>query len=340
MRPLSEQVVVVTGASSGIGRETALLLASRGASVVVAARNEAALRDLEAGIVATGGSAFAVVADVASWADVQRIGDEAMARFGRIDTWVNNAGVTVYARLVDTAPDELERVIRVNLLGVMHGTKVALERMRGQETGAVINVASVLGQSAVPLQAAYVASKHGVKGFTDAVRQEVMSEGWPISITTVYPSSIGTPLFRHARSKLGVQPKPVEPVYDPRLAAEAIAAAAERPIRDVSIGSPSPVLAWANRIAPSLLDRFTAFGRLGERMQQTDLPDDGIDNVDEPMREPGAVRGSFDTRVRKNSFSEQLGLSPVGRVLGPAMLGGVALVSALALRSAAGRGRR
>ena len=322
MRPLNEQVIVITGASSGIGRETARLLATRGATVVLAARNDAALADLAAEIQAAGGRALAVPTDVADYAAVEHLGDQAIATFGRIDTWVNNAGVAAYAPLTEMAPDELEQIIRINLLGVMYGTKVAIARMSDGDEGAIVNVSSVLGEAPTPLQAAYVASKHGVKGFTDAVRIELQGRNSQLKLSSVYPASMNTPLFEHARSKLGVLPRPIAPVYDPRVTAEVIVSMAERPRRDAHAGRAGSFFALVSNLAPGALDRYLASGRRGERQQQTDRPDDQRDNLEAPLIEPGSSRGLFGREVSSGN-----------RLVAPLLAAAGAVASVLAIRA-------
>src|SRR5256885_16826247 len=195
--PLGEQVVVVTGASQGIGRETALLLGRRGASVVAAARNEEALRTLAAEVGREGGRVEPVVTDVSDPAAVEQLAERAIERFGRIDTWINNAAVSMYAPAVELEPDELDRIVRVNLLGQMYGSRAAARRMLPRGRGTIINVGSALSERAVPLQSAYVATKHGVAGFTEALRLELRASAPGIDVVLILPSSINTPLFNH-----------------------------------------------------------------------------------------------------------------------------------------------
>src|SRR4051812_3629498 len=253
-RPLRDQVVVVTGASSGIGRATAALLCEKGAAVVLAARNREALENAAAESERAGGRALAVVTDVAEWDQVQALAAAAVQRFGRIDTWVNNAAISAYGTVEQMEVDEVQRIVQVNLMGQVHGMKAALAQMRVQGQGTIINVASALAERAVPLQAAYCATKHGLKGFTDALRLELKSERIPIDVVLVMPSSVNTPLFKHARSKVGVQPMPIPPVYEPRVVAEAIARLAERPQRQVVVGGSGKALVTGQRLSPSLLD--------------------------------------------------------------------------------------
>src|SRR5688572_25156989 len=197
-RAISEQVVVITGASSGIGRETALLFGRQGASVVLAARNEEALREVAQQIESEGGRAHVLPTDVAEWTQVERLAKGAVKTFGRIDTWVNDAGVAEYATVEQMTIEEIDRIIKVNLMGEIYGMKAALPHLKSQEQGTIINVSSVLGVRSVPLQAAYCAAKHGVNAFGEALRMEMEHEGSSVTVTTILPSSINTPFFEHA----------------------------------------------------------------------------------------------------------------------------------------------
>jgi short-subunit dehydrogenase len=291
-RALRDQVVVVTGASQGIGRETSLQLAMQGSSVVLAARNEEALRTLAAEVERVGGEAEVVVTDVAEWPQVEALARRAVDRFGSIDTWVNNAAVSLYGTFDELAPDEIARVIQVNLLGQMYGTLAAIPHVR-ESGGAIINVGSALSARAIPLQAPYVAAKHGVKGFTEAVRMELEREGTGVSVVLIMPSSINTPLFTSARSKMGVKPMPVPPVYEPRVVAEAILFAAENPARDIVVGGAGKFLVEGERISPWLTDRYMLQGDRMFRQQLTERPDDGVDNLFQPSTGPGSTTGDF-----------------------------------------------
>lgn len=303
---ISEQVVVITGASSGIGRETALQLARRGAKVIAVARNQTALQVLEGSAASAEGEIQAVVADVSDPKQVEQIAKSTVDRFGSIDTWVNNAAVSMYATVAESDVEEMERIIAVNLLGQIHGIKAALPYMRAQGGGTIINVSSALGWRGVPYQAAYVASKHGIKGFTETLRLELKNERSNIDVTLILPSSINTPLFEHARSKLGVKPRPIPPVYQPSLVARAILSAAERPPRDLVVGWGGKALILAERISPRLTDWYMLQNNRMFRKQKTNQPDDNQDNLFEPVGGPGAIHGSFGAEAKTRSLYTRL----------------------------------
>jgi NAD(P)-dependent dehydrogenase (short-subunit alcohol dehydrogenase family) len=215
LKPVSEQVVVVIGASSGMGREAALDFAARGAKVVLSARSDEALDSIAHEIESKGGHALAVPADVSDFEQVKHVGDRAIERFGRIDTWAHFAGAAIYAEFEKTSPEEFKRVIDVNLTGAAFGAMVALPHLRRTGGGALIQVSSVEAEISLPYSSAYSASKHGMRGYLDALRMELKHEHVPISVTNIMPTGINTPFFDHARTKLGVKPMPIPPVYQP-----------------------------------------------------------------------------------------------------------------------------
>jgi NAD(P)-dependent dehydrogenase (short-subunit alcohol dehydrogenase family) len=299
--PLNEQVVVITGASSGIGRATAIQFGSEGASVVLAARNDHALNEAATEVELAGGKALPVVTDVADWEQVQQLAQTAVDEFGRIDTWVNNAGIAEYATVDEMTIEEIQRIIDVNLMGTIHGIKAVLTHMKQQNSGTIINVASALAKRSVALQSAYCASKHGVKGFTEALRLELEAEDIPIDVVLIMPSSINTPLFEHARSKMGVQPMPIPPVYEPSAVADTILYVAENPQRDVVVGGAGKFFTLMERISPGLVDWYLLRNDRVFESQKTDRPADGEDNLFEPMDGPGRVTGKFGENA--NSYS-------------------------------------
>ena len=293
-RPLNQQTVVLTGASSGIGKETAVELGRRGANVVLAARNEESLRDAARAVEAAGGRAEVVPTDVAHRDQVDRLADRAVARFGRIDTWVNDAAVSLYAPVEEAAAEEIEQVLRVNLLGAIYGMKAALPVMKRQGEGTIVNVSSVLGKMSVPLQAAYCASKHGLIGFADSLRVELAGEGSKIEVVTVMPTSTNTPFFDHARAKLGGRlPRPMGPIYDTAAVAEAIAHVCEHPQRDVVVGGTGKLMVLLSRIHPRIIDWLLLANDRGVKMQTSDRPAHARDALFAPVPGVEPARGAW-----------------------------------------------
>jgi NAD(P)-dependent dehydrogenase (short-subunit alcohol dehydrogenase family) len=309
-RQIAGQVVVVTGAGSGIGRETAVEFACRGADLVLAARNEQALQTLLREVERLGGRALAVPTDVSDFDQVAALASRAVERFGRVDTWVNNASVSTYGTVGQTEAAELRRVVEVALLGQLYGMKAAVPHL-ARTRGTLINVSSSLGKRAVALQAAYCAAKHGVVAFSEALRLELRHDGVPVHVVDVLPSSINTPLFEHARSKLGVLPQPIPPVYEPRVVAEAIVGAAQRPVRQVFAGGAGRLLDVGQRISPALVDWYLLGpGRVVDR-QRSGEPDDGRDNLDESSRGWGRATGRYGRRSKSTSlYTRWFGLHP------------------------------
>jgi NAD(P)-dependent dehydrogenase (short-subunit alcohol dehydrogenase family) len=291
-RPLSAQVIVIVGASSGIGRETAGLLAKEGASLVLAARDEAALREVAREVEERGGQALVVPTDVSRAEEVFQLAEQAVARFGRIDTWVNDAAVAAYATVEQMTVEEFRRIIEVDLLGTIFGAKAALPHLRASG-GTLINISSVAGQRAMPLLSAYSAAKHGVIGFSDALRLELAHDRAGVQVTTILPSAMDTPFFNHARSKLGVLPRPTPPVYQPLAVAEAIAWAAAHPVREIVVGGGGKGIVVLQRLSPGLFDWLLTRRRLAFALQESDRPDDGADNLFAPMPERNEVRGEY-----------------------------------------------
>jgi short-subunit dehydrogenase len=305
-RPLADQVVVITGASSGIGRETALLFAKHGARLLLAARSRDSLEMLASDIRREGGRAVAVPTDVSDPEAVQRLAEAAMEQFGRIDTWVSNAGVSLYSRFEDAPLDEMHRIMDVHFWGTVHSFKAALPRMKAGG-GTIICVGSALSDAAVPLQSIYVAAKHAIKGLTASIRQELLQEKAPIHVTLIKPSSIDTPLFEHARTHLGVEPKGIPPVYDPIVVARAIVHCAEKPERELLVGGSGEFFSLMERVAPRMLDWQQS--HMGESAQRTDrvksleAPSNLYQPLDGAPRSRGKDRGwkvSWVTWIREH----------------------------------------
>jgi len=256
LKPVDEQVIVITGATSGIGLTTARMAAEQGAKLVLAARNNDALDQLAAELRVRGTPVVAVAADVGVAADVARIGSGALAQFGRIDTWVNNAGISVYGRLEDTPLEDQLRVFQTNYWGVVHGTLEAVKHMRQRGGGAIVNLGSEVSDRAVPLQGTYCASKHAVKAFTDALRMELEREQAPISLTLVKPAAVDTLFPEHAKNLMDKEPALPPPVYAPELVARAILHAASHPVRDQFIGGAAKLMSMGAHAMPRLMDRY------------------------------------------------------------------------------------
>lgn len=268
-RPLEEQVVVITGASSGIGLCTALSAAERGAKLVLVARSEKVLGDAARTIDEQGGEAVAVAADVADRAQLQNAADTAIARFGRIDTWINDAGISIYGLLQDVSEEDSRRLFDVNYWGVVHGSLIALPHLAASG-GTLINVGSEASDVVIPYQGMYAASKHAVKGFTDALRIEVEQMlKLPVSVVLIQPTAVNTPYPEHARNYMGEAAKLPPPLIDPSRVAQAMLEAAESGGRDVRVGAMASANIATGRLLPRLFDRLAA---MRAKTQQADAP--------------------------------------------------------------------
>jgi short-subunit dehydrogenase len=333
LKPLDQQTIVITGASSGIGLTTARLAAQKGARVVVAARNDQALGQLADEINSNGKAALAVTADVGNEEDVRRIADAAREHFGGFDTWINNAGVSIYGRIEQVSTEDLRKIFETNFWGVVYGSRVAVEELKHSDGGALINIGSTLSDRAIPLQGMYSASKHAVKGFTDALRMEVEEAGYPISLTLIKPAAIDTPYTEHAKNYMPDEPANPPPVYAPETVARAILYAAEHPERDIFIGSGGKLFSVMEKYAPRLTDLYmekTMF-----RQQHSGKPKrdghDALYSAGRGLRQ----RGDYEGHVSEMSVYTQASLHPwvPGAILGAAG----AAVAALVTRRGEGR---
>ncbi len=309
LKKLSDQVIVITGASSGIGLVTARMAAKSGARLVLNSRNAEALQRVCDEINEMGGEAIPVAGDVGSFDDVHKIADEAIRHFGGFDTWVNNAGVSIYGRMLDQSLEDQRRLFDTNYWGVVHGSIVACAHLRNNG-GALINVGSVLADVAIPLQGTYCATKHAVKGYTNALRLELEEEGAPISVTLIKPSTIDTPYTQHAKNIMPVEPQNPPPVYAPDPVAEAILQCAEHPERDVTVGGGGKVLAEAGHYVPRLTDKWIETAMFD--MQQSDRPTraNRRDSLYSPLKD-GRERGDYPGHVAESSVYTKAKLHPV-----------------------------
>ena len=318
LKRLEDQVMVITGGTSGIGLATAKRAAGRGARVVLCSRNEPELRETVAAIEERGGSARSVVADVANQQDLERLAATAIEEFGTIDTWVNNAGVSFYGNLMDVAIEDMRRLFEVNFWGTVYGARAAVARLR-RAGGALINIGSVVSDRAIPLQGAYSASKHAVKGFTDALRMEIEAEGAPISVTLIKPSTIDTPYFEHAKNYMAVEPKPPAPVYAPEVVANAVLRAAEHPVRDITIGGGGRLITALGTALPRLTDFYMERAMFDS--QRSDIPAvERPSNLYVHSAEEGKERGGYRGHVMESSAYTRAALWP-GKALLAAGLG-------------------
>ena len=309
LKPINEQVIVLTGATSGIGLVTARMAAEQGAKVVLTARNDDALHRLEQEINENGGQALAVPADVAKESELLSVAAAALAKFGNFDTWVNNAGVSIYGKLEEVSMEDSRQLFETNFWGVVNGSLIAARNLK-INGGALINIGSTLSDRAIPLQGMYCASKHAVKGFTDALRMELEAEQAPVSVTLIKPSAIDTPYIDHAKSYLEVQPVNPPPVYAPETVAEAILHAAANPIRDVFVGAGGKMLSMAGRYAPALTDKYMENMMIeGQKTDEpvTTRPFESLYDASDPRL---SERGGYEGHVAESSLYTKASLHP------------------------------
>jgi short-subunit dehydrogenase len=290
LKPINEQIIVITGASSGIGLATARMAAKRGAKLMLAARSEEALRSLVSELESSGAKAAYVAADVSREEDISRIADTAIERFGGFDTWINNAGGSIYGNLLDVPVEDERKLFDVNYWSVVYGSRTAARNLQ-KRGGAIINLGSVASDRAIPLQAAYSASKHAIKAYTDALRSELEREDAPVSVTLIKPTAIATPFFRHAKTYMDAQPAEPSPMYSPEAVAKAILYAAERPVRDLFVGGIAPLQSALGRFVPRLGDFFvnaTMFS--GQKSRRPSQPGENriLESPSGVLREHGA----------------------------------------------------
>ncbi|GHA76247.1 SDR family oxidoreductase [Pontibacter akesuensis] len=308
LKPLYEQVMVITGASSGIGLATARAAAKKGAKVVLASRNKEALEEIEQQIKGEGGQAIHVVADVGRSEDVQRIADAAARHFGGFDTWVNDAGVTIYGRLEEVSEEDSRRLFDTNFWGLVSGSLIAAQHLKTRG-GAIINIGSVLSDVAIPTQGMYSASKHAVKGFTDALRIELEEDKAPVSVTLIKPSAINTPYTEHARNYTDKALTLPPPVYAPEEVANAILHAAEHPKRDIIVGGGGKAMSSTNKYAPGMMDM--ASRSMMTNMQLKDEPAQHHEGSLHQHGKDGKVHGNYDGHVMKTSLYTRASMHPV-----------------------------
>jgi NAD(P)-dependent dehydrogenase (short-subunit alcohol dehydrogenase family) len=301
------QVVVVTGASAGLGRAIACAWARRGARIALLARGadglEAARREVED----LGGRGLVLPVDVADAEAVEAAAGCAEAELGPIDVWVNNAMVSVFAPIRDTAAEEFRQVTEVSYLGYVYGTLAALRRMAPRDRGVIVQVGSALAYRGIPLQSAYCAAKHAIEGFTDSLRCELLHDRSRVRVTMVQMPALNTPQFRWSRSRMPRKPQPVPPIFQPELGAQAVLLAVDQARSEVWFGFPTLVAIVANRLAPRLVDRYLAATGYEAQLTSEPVEPDRRDNLFAPLPGDAGTHGDFDARARR--FSVQLWLN-------------------------------
>ena len=321
LKKLRDQIMVITGATSGIGLVTARMAARRGARVILAARHESALIELERELSNGDRRAVTVTADVEKPVDVQRISRIARQKFGGFDTWVNNGGVSMFGKLLDEPIEDMRRLFETNFWGLVYGALEAARHFKERhQTGVIINVGSALSDRALALQGIYSASQHAVKGFTDALRMELEMDGIPVSVTLIQPGAIATPYSRHAKNYMQTEPTNPPPVYTPEMVAHRILHCAETAERNVFVGAGGKGISMWGSYAPRLADLLME--SLFARQQRTDRPrarplgDNGVDRPSGNRQE----RGDYHGHVAESSLYTSASLHP--------LLTGMALVGA------------
>ncbi len=295
------EVVVVTGASAGVGRATVRAFARRGARIGLLARGrdglDGALRDVEG----LGGEGLVLPTDVSDPDQVEAAAAAVEARFGPIDVWVNNAMVTVLSRVIDMTPDEFRRVTDVTYLGTVYGTLSALRRMLPRDRGKIVQVGSALAYRGIPLQSGYCAAKHAIQGFCESLRAELRHDGSAVTVTMVQLPALNTPQFEWMRNRMPHHAQPVPPIYQPEVAAEAIVFASHTARREVYVGAPTVKAIWGNKVAPSVALHHLA--KVGFEGQQTEQPEEPgrPDNLWTPVAGDHGAHGPFDERARSSS---------------------------------------
>ena len=300
----AQQVVMLTGASAGVGRAVACAFARRGALIGLLARGRAGLEGAAREVADAGGRALILQADVADANAVERAAASLETTFGPIDVWINNAMASVFSPVIEMSPDEYRRVTEVTYLGVVHGTLAALRRMKPRNRGVIVQVGSALAYRGIPLQSAYCAAKHAVEGFCDSLRSELLHDGSTVKVTMVQLPALNTPQFDWVKSRLRGRAQPVPPIFQPEIAADAIVWAADHPRREYFVGFPTVEAIVGDRIAAGLGDRYLA--RNGYAAQQTEEPEDPNrpHNLWHPVDEDRdfGAHGRFDNAARSTSL--------------------------------------
>ena len=322
------EVVVVTGATSGVGRAIARKFGGEGAKVGLLARGEDGLAGAKEDVENAGGEAVTVKTDVSDYEQVDAAADRVEEEFGSIDVWVNDAMTTVFSEFMDIEPEEYQRVTDVTYLGAVHGTRAALDRMIERDRGSLVQVGSALSYRGIPLQSAYCGSKFAIRGFTESVRTELRHDDVNVDVTMVQLPAVNTPQFEHCLSKIDEHPQPVPPIYQPEVAADAVYWAAHHDRRELYVGRSSVKTIWGNKLAPWLAERKLAKSGYQSQFADKEYDADRPNNLFEPVEGDPGAHGEFDGKAMSRSV--QLELSKNRGALGVA-LALVALLAGLAL---------
>lgn len=301
-REQAAEVIVVTGASGGIGRATARAFARPGVRIALLARGARGLAAARAEVESVGATALSIPTDVADELQVEAAAAQVEREWGRIDVWVNNAMATVFGPIGALSGNQIRRATEVTYLGAVYGTMSALKRMRTRDRGVIVQVGSALAYRAIPLQAPYCAAKHALRGFTDSLRSELLHDHSNIHVTMVHLSAFNTPQFDWALNLVGKRPMPVPPIFQPELAAEAIVWAARHQRREVFVGWPAIKAVSANKIFPGWLDRKLAKEGYTGQITSEPLPPDACANLYDPCDVNPGAHGRFDREARRRSF--------------------------------------
>ncbi|MFW5968502.1 MAG: SDR family oxidoreductase [Persicimonas sp.] len=319
--PVEDQVIVITGASSGIGLATARMAARRGAKVVLVARSKRKLETVVDELRGRGDEATYVVADVAQAQQVERAADIACERYGGIDTWFNNAASSILAPISEVDLDDARRLFEVNFFGMIHGCRAALPALRASEGGLIVNMGSLLSDRSVPLQGMYAATKHAVKAYTDTLRMELERESAGVAVTLIKPTSVNTPYAQHGMNMLDVKPSLPAPIYDPDVVARAVVDVFERPRRDVYIGAPSRILSLIGMALPRPSDYVSNWFFVDAQLNgpSDDAPWEGTLHEPDDEEEP-RTHGDLQKHVMRSSLYTRARLHPARALVGAGLL--------------------
>lgn len=315
LKPIKQQVVVVVGANSGIGRETATEFALKGARVIAAGRSMDEMETLASEIRAKGGEITPAVADTTQFESLTALAQKAVDTYGSLDSWVHLPAVSVYAPFDQTSPDEFRRVIEVNLIGQAYGAMAALPFIKRQGRGSLIHISSIEARQSMPYHSAYAAAKHGIPGFIDSLRMELEHEGYTsINVANIMPGSINTPFFAKSRTHLGVEPRPIPPVYEPEIVARAILFASEHMVGELPVGGSAKAFRFLRRYAPSMANSMIRSTGFTAQRSSEPKSDQAPTNLYDHLGGYDQARGEYSQRARPLSLSTWFDIHPAVRI--------------------------